>query len=646
MADPADTPNASWRTSAPVPLQENKLITVRPSLADEIAWILTKLQVTHATGRRSHLGPVSSAPKAWIRRAGTFWSDGVTEFTELGVLAHQAGAGAELDAERLVAALGALEIKPISDALASERPDQRRAISSRLERLAREPRARARYQRLIAEVGRWATSTMSGLGNQLVDSECTRLREALDQGWPLDLVAPRDALSGVGLNPLALVMAAARRGRLVIAPCYFGGRSHVVDLGDVVCVGYGVARPPIEPAEVELGWVVAAQASVLAHPRRSAILVFLLKQPMGLNELHNASGIPEAEIRRHIGVLTRANLVTDDREKTPNEYSARSEAVEILLNDVSAHLQRSHGRASNRHATTVAASADFETIFTEAPIGILQFDVEGRCLSANRAACGLFGASEADLTQLRAVHLVVDGADADAFTLDEKRRGAAGRREVRLRRRDDGIFWASITVAPVASRGAPRFGYAMIEAIAHRTAAADPVTGLPNRALFMGRLHSVLSTRRRNGDSVIVLMTDLDGFKQVNDSLGHRAGDEVLRRVADRLVGTMRPADIVSRLGGDEFAILLDRCPDYEEAEAIAQRIREAIERPMLLAGQRVQLGVSVGWAEADDGSTDAQRLLEQADVAMYAEKRRRPAIRETTRGADAALPDVLAVKG
>jgi diguanylate cyclase (GGDEF)-like protein/PAS domain S-box-containing protein len=326
--------------------------------------------------------------------------------------------------------------------------------------------------------------------------------------------------------------------------------------------------------------------------------------------------------------LTRAGLVERVRFGRLTRYQARSEAVDSLLNDISAHLHCGHGRATEQHAVSVAHSSDFHAIFTEAPIGILQFDPAGHCLSANGAACELFTAAEADLTQLRMVHLLADDADLDAFAFDDLQTGVR-RREARLRRTDNTVFWASITVAPVASRsGSMQFAYAMIESIANRRGSADSVTSLPNRALFMDRLHRVFDTHRRKGELVAVLMMDLDGFKAINDTLGHSAGDDVLQQVADRLMRTTRPADIVARMGGDEFAVLVANCSSSLDARAVAANIEAAIKEPFRVNGTTVPLGVSVGWATSHGSCSDATALLAEADAAMYAVKRARTKLR------------------
>jgi diguanylate cyclase (GGDEF)-like protein/PAS domain S-box-containing protein len=150
----------------------------------------------------------------------------------------------------------------------------------------------------------------------------------------------------------------------------------------------------------------------------------------------------------------------------------------------------------------------------------------------------------------------------------------------------------------------------------------DALTGLPNRALLENRVEHALAAARRTDARVAVIFADLDAFKLVNDSLGHAAGDDLLRMIAQRLRNCMRDADSVARLGGDEFAILLDGS-DVDDAEAMAKRVLESLSAPLSLMGRqmvpRISLGIAVSGAEA----SDTQTLMRNADIAMYAAKRR-----------------------
>ncbi|MCF6734367.1 GGDEF domain-containing protein [Blastococcus sp. KM273129] len=152
---------------------------------------------------------------------------------------------------------------------------------------------------------------------------------------------------------------------------------------------------------------------------------------------------------------------------------------------------------------------------------------------------------------------------------------------------------------------------------ARRQAGTDDLTGLPNRRSLVRRLETDLAT----GRPTALLLLDLDGFKAVNDGLGHEAGDELLRRLAERLRAAVRPTDLVARLGGDEFVVVLD-ATDPDVAPECAERLAGVVSRPVTVAGVPVRVGVSIGLALASPGdATDPAALLRCADVAMYAAK-------------------------
>ena len=148
----------------------------------------------------------------------------------------------------------------------------------------------------------------------------------------------------------------------------------------------------------------------------------------------------------------------------------------------------------------------------------------------------------------------------------------------------------------------------------------DGLTGLPNRMLFHDRVEHALKAARRKHEELAVLMLDLDRFKEVNDTLGHSAGDEVLREVAWRLSKVTREGDSIARLGGDEFAILL---PNASETDAamVASRVSRCLEESIVIHDLPLNVDVSIGLAAFPMDGRDADLLLQRADVAMYAAK-------------------------
>lgn len=160
----------------------------------------------------------------------------------------------------------------------------------------------------------------------------------------------------------------------------------------------------------------------------------------------------------------------------------------------------------------------------------------------------------------------------------------------------------------------------------HTLATTDSLTGLHNRTLFLDRLDQAIASARRGSSQpqVVLMLMDLDHFKEINDTLGHPAGDAILRMVAERLKALLRDADTLARLGGDEFAILLPDAKDGRKtAEKVAQNILASFTKPFLHAGQELYLGAGIGIAIFPEHGEEVDTLLSRADVAMYGAKHR-----------------------
>ena len=162
------------------------------------------------------------------------------------------------------------------------------------------------------------------------------------------------------------------------------------------------------------------------------------------------------------------------------------------------------------------------------------------------------------------------------------------------------------------------------EEVARYAALHDPLTGLPNRTLFNDRLEHGLAQARRHDLALAVMFLDLDGFKQVNDTYGHDAGDAVLKTIAERLKDNTRDDDTVSRLGGDEFLYLFMGAADEQTVANLAQKIVSRVQRPCLLSNGEISVLLSMGIALFPRNGVTAEALIKEADAAMYQAKRDR----------------------
>ena len=159
-------------------------------------------------------------------------------------------------------------------------------------------------------------------------------------------------------------------------------------------------------------------------------------------------------------------------------------------------------------------------------------------------------------------------------------------------------------------------------AVLESLALQDVLTGLPNRRLLMDRLSLALVHARRNRCTMAVMFLDLDGFKQINDTLGHDGGDTLLRLVADRLVATVRQEDTVARLGGDEFVIALHEAIDVDQVARLVSKVIAAVSKPYDIQGTDVQMTVSVGVSVYPLHGQDVETLMKSADLALYQAKK------------------------
>ncbi len=174
----------------------------------------------------------------------------------------------------------------------------------------------------------------------------------------------------------------------------------------------------------------------------------------------------------------------------------------------------------------------------------------------------------------------------------------------------------------------------------------DTLTGLPNRGLFHELIQQAVLQARRSGDTVVVMLMDLDRFKEVNDTLGHHYGDLLLQQIGPRLSDTMRVSDTMARLGGDEFGVLLPGVSGPEAGQQVAEKMRTALRRQFVVEGLALDIGASIGIACFPDHGHDVDALLQRADVAMYVAKERKSGYELYQREQDPHSPSRLLLAG
>lgn len=279
------------------------------------------------------------------------------------------------------------------------------------------------------------------------------------------------------------------------------------------------------------------------------------------------------------------------------------------------------------------ASVHYRALFQESPAAIAISTLNsGRILDVNRRFQDLFGwgRHESVGETLDTLGIWTGEKDRDRIRELLESDGRVRRLRTSLRAREGDAIEVDLS-AEILTLGTEKALLTSFHDVTERAAAEvelermalyDSLTGLPNRNLFRDRLHHALDRARREGRGVGLLFVDLDGFKEVNDSLGHEAGDGILERVAQRILGAVRDEDTVARLGGDEFTVILEEDPSLSGAEAAARRIRAAMIPPFQIRGRTVSLTASVGVAVTRDGEIAAQELVHSGDMAMYAAKR------------------------
>ena len=281
-----------------------------------------------------------------------------------------------------------------------------------------------------------------------------------------------------------------------------------------------------------------------------------------------------------------------------------------------------------------ASEQRYQQVEQHTPIGLAVVALDGRWIRVNPALCALVGYSADELLSATFQDIThPDDLDADLANVALLLAGAVDsyQMEKRYFHKDGQIVWALLSVSLVRdAAGVPLYFISQVQDISglkeaevalRHQATHDSLTGLPNRPQLHASLESALQAARDTGQTLGLLLLDLDRFKEVNDALGHQSGDVVLRQVATRLQRALGATESIARLGGDEFAIVLV-ATDAATARLVAERLLHALDAPFPVGQHLLDIGGSMGIALYPEHGDDASTLLQHADVALYVAKR------------------------
>jgi diguanylate cyclase (GGDEF)-like protein/PAS domain S-box-containing protein len=337
-----------------------------------------------------------------------------------------------------------------------------------------------------------------------------------------------------------------------------------------------------------------------------------------------AAGTPVAEL------AGAAVLVACDGARVPVDVSAGTIGDEqgqpmgaaLVLHDMRERVAAEQRLAHSEHR--------FRSAFDNAPLGLALVDRDNRFVRVNHALCRLLGASAEQLVGTEQSQF---GEPADIAIEKEFQhdllcgRSDAVQFDRRYRTRDGRVVWALVSATLLPANEEPPHFLIQINDLTERKKAEeelahlahhDALTGVANRMLLAEEVEHGIALARRHQCRLAVVFIDLDYFKHINDSLGHEAGDTVLKVIAARLAGSVRESDIVGRMGGDEFVVVLSEVDDARDVLSLTDKLRTECARPVWLDGHEIQLSTSMGVSLFPDDAQDFRTLLRFADSALY----------------------------
>jgi diguanylate cyclase (GGDEF)-like protein/PAS domain S-box-containing protein len=315
-------------------------------------------------------------------------------------------------------------------------------------------------------------------------------------------------------------------------------------------------------------------------------------------------------------------------EACATDFIAKPLNLELLVHRVRYMLRASQN--VNRLAESQARLEMLKVAVDSLPIGITFSDVNGVIVYSNPAEAQMHGYEVDELIGKEARKFATNDRSKPLAAEQLKELGVWRRESVNVRKNGE-EFSAQLTSISVRDSEARYLGIIttcedisyrkVAEEKIHQLAYYDIVTGLPNRGMFLERLHQTLAQAQRDREKVNLIFLDLDNFKDVNDTQGHDVGDKLLRSVAERLGVCMRDSDVLARLGGDEFVVVCPSVATQESVAAVVQRIMAIFINPFDIEGRQIYTSASIGIAVYPDDSLDASTLFRCADTAMYQAK-------------------------
>ncbi|MEV1291386.1 EAL domain-containing protein [Pseudonocardia sp. NPDC049635] len=441
-------------------------------------------------------------------------------------------------------------------------------------------------------------------------------------------------------------------------------------MGNAVPAGAGEVRPDPGVERLTDAWVAAIHARGFVSAGRAELRGILAGAAYWFTAV--VDGRAEIETAREIGTELIAAHLTDtaalrcsldvlachfaDRITDPVRLRRFTTAVGALSAGYARTLQQRTRTEQERISAAAFAArgaaedarwrseARYGAVFEHAVLGISVSDASGQVLEANRALADMLGYPPEEIVG-RSIFEFIHPEDTPEMwpKIQAMLDGRVGhvRMEKAYLGKDGRQVWTELVVSLIRDReGAPRYLVAMVADVTERhllqarlqhQAEHDPLTGLPNRALFFSRLTAALAALDPDGATVGVCYLDLDGFKAVNDTLGHDAGDQLLSAVAHRMQAELGSlGHTVARMGGDEFVVLIENCAGPDELTALAQQALETVRRPVSLRGREIVVSASIGvvswpvpaYDDATPRDDGAAALMQAADTTMYWAKR------------------------